>query len=430
MFKYAVPVCLAALSASAQVEMQRPYYNTAPHYYFQVLNFKSADSLSRMDFYFQIPHSRLHFIRTGSEFVSPFTISLRMIAAKDKTVFLDSWKETAICKVYDETVAEDILCSSQRHFTVTPGEYTLEVIVTEAETGESVSEARRLVARDYSLPGPSMSDVMILTASSVAGGKHVIVPNVRGNVVSPADSFQLFYEVYSGGRSPLYTTTTIAGKDNQILYSRRSMIPHGDAALRIFDDIPKSSLPMGQYSLTVRLHHSADDRSPALAAAVSRFSIAYPELPPTITDLDRAADQMMYIAGSSTIDSIKSSPDAAAKLEKFISFWRNYHSNFSPDGKTSMREYYNRVAYADKEFRHFFEGWKSDRGMIYILFGPPDNVERYPFNPDTKPYEIWHYYSKAHHFLFVDETGLGDYRLRNPIWSDNSPTSGMDFYRK
>jgi hypothetical protein len=55
-------------------------------------------------------------------------------------------------------------------------------------------------------------------------------------------------------------------------------------------------------------------------------------------------------------------------------------------------------------------------GMIFILFGPPSNIERHPFEIDYKPYEIWYYYELNREFVFVDETGFGEYRLVSPIY--------------
>jgi hypothetical protein len=54
-------------------------------------------------------------------------------------------------------------------------------------------------------------------------------------------------------------------------------------------------------------------------------------------------------------------------------------------------------------------------GMVYIIYGPPDDVERHPFNMDSKPYQIWLYYSKGLRFVFVDVNMLGDYRLITPL---------------
>ena len=41
-----------------------------------------------------------------------------------------------------------------------------------------------------------------------------------------------------------------------------------------------------------------------------------------------------------------------------------------------MEEYFYRVAYSNENFNSWGQGWETDMGMIYILFGPPDEVQR------------------------------------------------------
>ncbi|CUS97606.1 GWxTD domain-containing protein [Candidatus Kryptonium thompsonii] len=83
-----------------------------------------------------------------------------------------------------------------------------------------------------------------------------------------------------------------------------------------------------------------------------------------------------------------------------------------------MEEYYSRVKYANEHFGHYLEGWKTDMGMVYIIFGPPSSVDRHPFDINAKPYEIWYYYEINRRFIFLDETGFGDYRLITPLWDE------------
>ena len=49
----------------------------------------------------------------------------------------------------------------------------------------------------------------------------------------------------------------------------------------------------------------------------------------------------------------------------------------NPDrGKSIIKKYYSRVQSANKHFASYIDGWKTDRGMIYIVYGPPDVVYR------------------------------------------------------
>ena len=104
------------------------------------------------------------------------------------------------------------------------------------------------------------------------------------------------------------------------------------------------------------------------------------------------------------------------KRRMFNEFWKKRDPTPKTDYNELMEEYYSRVDYANKNFGHYMEGWKTDRGMVYIIFGIPNNIERHPFDMDAKPYEVWTYYEINREFTFVDATGFGDYRLMNPIW--------------
>ena len=81
-----------------------------------------------------------------------------------------------------------------------------------------------------------------------------------------------------------------------------------------------------------------------------------------------------------------------------------------------MEEYYGRVWYANEHFDAWQPGWETDRGMIYILFGPPDEIQR--TNPSTSNaslFQVWSYYKISKQFVFKDQNGFGDYHLDTPF---------------
>ena len=59
-------------------------------------------------------------------------------------------------------------------------------------------------------------------------------------------------------------------------------------------------------------------------------------------------------------------------------------------------------------------------GMIYILFGPPDEVQRSnPTSSSQTTYQVWTYYNLNKQFMFKDLNGFGDYRLDSPFIGSN-----------
>ncbi len=116
--------------------------------------------------------------------------------------------------------------------------------------------------------------------------------------------------------------------------------------------------------------------------------------------------------------------------DRFIEdFWRRR----DPDPKTAVNEFreehYRRLAYANERFKVGRSGWRTDRGRVYILYGPPNRVRSYPAGSlynrpleegggqtKTFPFEVWSYRSipglgSDIELEFVDSDLSGDYHL-------------------
>lgn len=116
--------------------------------------------------------------------------------------------------------------------------------------------------------------------------------------------------------------------------------------------------------------------------------------------------------------------------EQFIEqFW--LRRDPSPDSQENeyKEEHYRRIAYANERFASGIPGWKTDRGRIYITFGPADEVESHPSGgtyerpieegggtTSTFPFEKWRYrwiegVGQDIMIEFVDTTMTGEYRM-------------------
>jgi len=95
-------------------------------------------------------------------------------------------------------------------------------------------------------------------------------------------------------------------------------------------------------------------------------------------------------------------------------FWRRRDPNTSTPQNEFRNEYLKRYSVANRKFRAFkLAGWKTDRGRVYMVYGPPSDVERHPNEPNLYPYEIW-YYNQLQNgvlFVFADLEGNNNYRL-------------------
>jgi len=110
-------------------------------------------------------------------------------------------------------------------------------------------------------------------------------------------------------------------------------------------------------------------------------SYSFHEGYPYLLETEDMLMPLRYITSSGEYEQLFDLGDADLAVERF---WIKTTGN--PDrASTLMRRYYNRVEKANLYFSSHKPGWQTDRGMIYIVFGPPDLVYR----SDTG--EDWHY---------------------------------------
>lgn len=154
-----------------------------------------------------------------------------------------------------------------------------------------------------------------------------------------------------------------------------------------------------------------------------QLKVLHPDglVPVYITDLDKAIDQMIYLASPEELSYIRDAETRIEKSKRFVAFWKKQDPNPADEYNPVFNEYYSRVAYANQNFTTYsLDGWKSDRGMVFIILGAPDNIDRHPFEYYAKPYEVWQYYNLNKQFIFMDYSGFGDYRLgpSTPLYGD------------
>jgi TonB family protein len=112
--------------------------------------------------------------------------------------------------------------------------------------------------------------------------------------------------------------------------------------------------------------------------------------------------------------------------DKFIDqFWARRSPNPGSAVNKFKADHYRRIAYANEHFKSTRPGWQTDRGRMYILYRPPDEVDSHPAN-EPHPYEQWLYRHVEGHgdnwvLTFTDRTGKGDYQLA-PASANRKPT--------
>jgi GWxTD domain-containing protein len=116
--------------------------------------------------------------------------------------------------------------------------------------------------------------------------------------------------------------------------------------------------------------------------------------------------------------------------EQFIEqFWQRRNPDQDSPENTFKEEHYRRIAYANEHYASGIPGWKTDRGRIYIMWGPPDEIDSHPTGgtyerpssegggeTSTYPFEDWRYrylegMGENIELEFVDPSSTGEYHL-------------------
>jgi len=178
--------------------------------------------------------------------------------------------------------------------------------------------------------------------------------------------------------------------------------------------IPVASAPLIEPPpLLIAQAQTAPAASPATSPYQKWFN---EEVPYIITDRERADFKSLQ---------------TDAEREQFIkAFWERRNPTPGTARNEYQEEHYRRIAYANDRFGvKALPGWKTDRGRIYIEYGPPDEIDSHPNGgkydrpteegggtTETYPFEQWRYrfiegIGKNVILEFVDKARSGEFRL-------------------
>lgn len=432
-----------------------------PHAYFDHITFPAGDGTSQFAFLFRLDYDSVPFLKTNSkveapspdaEYYSTIQIGVEIFEGPvsrsrnssniPTSIFRDNWQDTLWVNSFEKTKSRT--------------DYVQGLVTTELDAGEYHYELQ--------LPGQNMPAV---SGNRSRGRMPGNMPSTRRNVIIPGDDgaeqpdFILLKSFQTDERS--FSATFLNYGDNVLYgqdYSVLIRIPSGEDA---------SSLNLNIYRLTgganadseelrhsqqissgnivqlsnISLKHSNDEIG--LQANISdegttyayiqipnnnfensiyklvlennnsdeilgekRIQSQWLDMPVSLYNLDVAIDMLRFIVSDEKLNEINSGSDSARE-RKFREFWAERDPTQDTEFNELMTEYYKRIDYAYNEFSSLqVPGFNTDQGRAYILYGPPNQVDRrMPTNGPTR--EIWEYPNKT--LIFEATTGFGDFKL-------------------
>ena len=366
------------------------------------------DSL-RVLSYVSIPNASLQFLKENDKFISNYEITITLKNDDDELIGRKNWSNKILTNSYLESISKEISTLHFHEFKIPSGKYSITSELADIETRESKIKLKK-IELDAKSKVEIYSMFIIDSLDGFWGLNQNELPLFNNIFPSQSDFITFFVSgKIEPGNFNLDISITNAGRDKIWDNSIDINSKKNSFVKRIL--LPKDVLSSGlRKMITVNISQNKFKDKKTLIFASKRAGIAS-----SIGSMDQAIASMRYILQDKEWKEFKKANKDDRELI-FLDYW----SKKDPTPKTKenelQNEYFKRVEFANANFKGYKEGWDSQMGMIYILFGRPDDVEEYN-DPIGRYYQQrWHYYKVNKFFDFVDENGFGQYKLTTPFF--------------
>ncbi len=375
---------------------------TLPDFSFIGLSEPLADKENiKVSVHVKIPYTELQFVRAGDHYLARYEVAVNL-ADKDKERIVGAiWSDSLLLSEYKDTRNNSNTITSVKSFTVPASQLTINVRVTDLYTKKSSILSDGVDQSKMYAGALSLGNIIIMDTGSEGNSKLLMNESFYEIIDTLSFKVRLL-----GDNHPFKIKYELKVKD-ETKVNKTVLIDHiGSIDSVLSFTVPLTDMHYSNYTL----FFAAEDVQGNRVITKTNFRVRIRGVNFEVEDMDQAVKQLTYLASDRQIKEMMIGSELE-KTEKFKAFWAALDPTPGTVENELMEEYYRRVAFSMEAFTVVQEGWKTDRGMIYILFGPPDEIQRGPFEIDRKPYQVWEYYLIGKQFVFRDETGFGDFRL-------------------
>jgi len=397
-----------------------------------------SDSTIYVEFYYSIYRHQLKFI--GSEdndyrYAGVFVAADVYDGNGEKVDYVSTYFLSQMRDEFEQD-RPDVRLFDYLPLGIPPGNYRVELSAIDDVSKITGSTSLLIDVPDYRKTGFSLSDIEFAyeirdVADDTAGVNprlvkegQLVIPNPTAVYMSGVDSAVFVYSELYGLSEPVAgdsgflvgykikdSTGNIVRDYGGSLYDK----PGASAVLSTSLDI--SDIKAGAYHLLIE---AKDIVAGKTALASKRFWIH--DADGQLAELDTADVQLMvdiawfHLSEAEKVQIGKLTPQGKVNLIR--QFWRDRDPNPSDPENQFYDEAVRRFIYANHRFSNSGDnrnGWRTDRGRVYIMYGPYDERDEVILSGKSFPYIKWNYYNLEGGciFLFVNDfvAGAVDYRL-------------------
>jgi GWxTD domain-containing protein len=398
--------------------------------------YRQADSQTVVDLFCQVPLAALDSI--AGEGVAAYRIAVTVRDSAGHELVARSWSRsvpTRFMAVARGAAVEHV------QFAAPPGRYTIAVAVIDSVTGRVTRD--RVTVNAYSTP-PAASDLLLATsirqtaaaeefavsAGEIQKGSLLLQASGRPVLTPQQARISYYLELYASRAETVSVAVRVkTAQGTQVVETggERVALPAGGGVTRGVVDL--AGLPPGEYGLeVVAVGVDSVVRIAAFRMAGFETEPAIAEVTPgrdvftTMTEaqMDTLYLPLVYLMAPDE-QGVYPSLTPERKRAWLRRFWQRRDATAGTPRNEAQEDFYVRIAEANRRFREGgaaeIPGWRTDRGRIFIKYGPPDEVLSRPQTTNSRPYEVWKYTrGRTLKYVFLDQTLFGNYVL---IWTDD-----------
>jgi GWxTD domain-containing protein len=141
------------------------------------------------------------------------------------------------------------------------------------------------------------------------------------------------------------------------------------------DTLPVLGPGVYQIAVAVQLPVGEREGEEEAVLTTGRFIVLmHPGFPRPVT-IEDLIEPLAYITNQNEFRELSAPGSPEERRKRFEDFWLGLAGDQQAAGRL-IKKYYSGVEEANKQFSAVKEGWKTDRGMLYVVLGPPDRVDR------------------------------------------------------
>jgi GWxTD domain-containing protein len=379
---------------------------------------EDAGEKFRVEVYYKILTKGLTFVKDGDKYKTAYEVQVFASNKINKERIGTSVDEHYTVNSYEETRSPSDFLINQVNLYLYSGRYKLRIRLIDQNSGSTFDEEKDLNIPSRNSDKILFSDIEFIrqitdsTMESRLNRKGLdIVPSVSRSYGDIDPILRFYFEIYGGTQpsQPYLLRTDIEHRAKDFQHQDTATVILGPAVFSTYDSINIEGFPSGDYYLTLEIL----EKNQVKAKLERTFQIEWSFFNLLKNDYAKAIDQLKYVASSDEIKKLKQVPEDR-RMQAWLEFWKSKDPTPNTPENELKDEYYRRLKYVNQNFTlPIREGWETDMGMVYMVYGPPDEVERHPFDRETQAFQKWYYYKNNRVFLFMDR-GDGEYLLQPP----------------